>query len=137
MILLFVCRREERSHHKKITISVQKQFLKLLQPHQGAEPSAGFYILEKVGKRLPPAGSGRKYRMFQLWEYFLWLLIFVNSKVSSNTTREWNHLFCILEKNCKGFRRWPMDKNTVLSNFENSFYKLCNWFRYYDYLLRF
>ena len=67
MILLFVCRKEGRSHHKKkITISVQKQFLKLLQPHQGAEPSAGFYILEKVGKRLPPAVSGRKYSVFLL-----------------------------------------------------------------------
>ena len=68
----FICvqKRRKKSPQKKITISVQKQFLKLLQPHQGAEPSAGFYILEKVGKRLPPAGSGRKYRVLQLWEYF-------------------------------------------------------------------
>jgi hypothetical protein len=64
----FICvqKRRKKSPQKKITISVQKQFLKLLQPHQGAEPSAGFYILEKVGKSLPPAGSGRKYRVFQL-----------------------------------------------------------------------
>ena len=71
----YLCAEKKEEVTKKITISVQKQFLKLLQPHQGAEPSAGFYILEKVGKRLPPAGSGRKYRVFQLWDYFLWILI--------------------------------------------------------------
>ena len=113
----FICvqKRRKKSPQKKITISVQKQFLKLLQPHQGAEPSAGFYILEKVGKRLPPAGSGRKYRLFQLWEYFLWILIFVNSRVCSHTKDLlvflfWNNM-------AKGSRRWAVDKNTGCSNF--------------------
>ena len=34
-----------------------------------------FYTLEKVGKRLLPAGSGQKYRVVQLREYFSWILI--------------------------------------------------------------
>ena len=97
----FICvqKRRKKSPQKKITISVQKQFLKLLQPHQGAEPSAGFYILEKVGKRLPPAGTGRKYRVFQLWEYG----------------------FMFWKKLAKGSRRRAVDENTRCSNSENTF----------------
>ena len=102
----FICvqKRRKKSPQKKITISVQKQFLKLLQPHQGAEPSAGFYILEKVGKRLPPAGTGRKYRVFQLWEYG----------------------FILWKKLAKGSCRRVVDKNTGWSNSENTFHEF--WF---------